>query len=297
MGGGHHRFPLILLLKKSLKLNHTMFELFLLAIGAVGFGLAGYLDLKTTEFPGWIPYGIIVSVLIVLGIDGFITNNFSLITNSVFQGLLFLFIGLAFYFSKQWGDGDAWLLGSLGFLLPTRLVFTQANGILPFYLVVFFNFLIVCLFYIIVYSIVLGCKNKKVRNLFFLELKKGYKMKVFSIILFSVFCVSAFLYFNTIIMNITTSYLLLFPLLLVCLIVLADYTKLIEKYEFRKRVLTRRLKPGDVVFGGKWKGLTIQDIKKIKTKYVIVKEGVRLAPVFLLAFLITILFGNLLWFI
>ncbi len=274
-----------------------MLELALFVFGLVGLGLAGYLDLKTTEFPGWIPYGIIAASLIVLTVDGFVANNFSLLINSVFQGLLFLAIGLVLYFSRQWGDGDAWLLGSLGFLLPTRIIFPTQTTILPFYLAVFFNFLIVCLIYIVVYSLFVGLKNNKVRKLFFSELKRGYVYKVISVIAFSALCVGFYFYTIYTTNSFVASYLLALPAIFVLLIVLGDYARLIETHIFRKRVLSKKLKPGDVILDGRWKGLTKEDIKKIRKRYVIVKEGVRLAPVFLITFLVTVFFGSLFWFV
>ena len=274
-----------------------MLELALFVVGLVGFGLAGYLDLKHTEFPGWIPYGIIAASVLIFSVDGLITNTFSLLINSVLYGLIFLAIGLVMYFSKQWGDGVAWLLGSLGFILPTRLIFTAQTGLFPFYFVVFFNFLVVCFVYIVAYCLVIGLRCQKVRRLFVSELRKGYVHKAFSVAVLSAFCIAFYFYFNSILTSTATNYLLLLPGVFVFFILMTDYAKVIEHNMFRKRVLTKNLKPGDVVFGGKWTGLTNKDIKKIKKKHVIVKEGVRLAPVFLITLLLTILFGGLVWFV
>ena len=54
-------------------------ELILLAIGVAGFGLAGYWDLKTTEFPDWLPYSLIIASLAVKGGWGFFVSDLILI--------------------------------------------------------------------------------------------------------------------------------------------------------------------------------------------------------------------------
>lgn len=274
-----------------------MLELAVFVIGLAGFGLAGYLDLKYTEFPGWIPYGIISTSVVVFAVDGLLTNSFSLLINSVLYGLIFLAIGLVMYFSKQWGDGDAWLLGSLGFTLPTRLLSGAQTGIFPFHFVLFFNFLVVCFVYIAAYCLFIGLRSQKVRRLFVSELRKGHVHKVVLVAVLSVFCAALYFYFNSILTGNMAAYLLLLPAIFAGFVLFADYTKVIENHIFRKKVLTKNLRPGDVVFGAKWTGLTKKDIKKIKKRYVIVKEGVRLAPVFLITFLLTILFGSLVWFV
>ncbi|HLD57496.1 MAG TPA: prepilin peptidase [archaeon] len=273
-----------------------MIEAALFAIGVIGFGLAGYLDLKKTEFPGWIPYGLIAASVLVFSLDGLITGGFSLLTNSVLYGLVFLAIGLGLYFSRQWGDGDAWLLGALGFALPSRLIFPEQASITPFYFALFFNFLVVALVYTIVYSIALGFRDVKTRKRFFSEAEKGLRYKIVSIIVVAVAFLAVYFYLSSI-STWTAAYVLLLPPLFAFFVFFTDYTRIMEKHVFRKKVLTKNLRPGDVVLGGKWRGLTKQDIKKIRKKYVIVKEGIRLAPVFLITFLLTVLFGALVWFV
>jgi len=120
-----------------------MLDFILLAIGIVGFGLAGYWDLKTTEFPDWLPYSMIILALLFRGIFGFIQSDWWILGNSVFVGVVFLSLGLLLYFLRQWGDGDAWLLGALGFLFPTSSF--QINTFFPFPLTILFNFLLVSL--------------------------------------------------------------------------------------------------------------------------------------------------------
>ena len=105
--------------------------LVLLGISLVGFGMAGYWDLRTTEFPDWLPYAMIILALGTRGLFSFLTGDYSLIINSVLYGGAFLLFGLGLYWFKQWGDGDAWLLGVMGFLWPDSGSFSVST-LLPF---------------------------------------------------------------------------------------------------------------------------------------------------------------------
>ena len=66
-----------------------MYQWILLAIGVVGFGLAAYWDLKTTEFPDWLPYTMIILALLVRGIASLVLQDWSILTQSVIIGLDF----------------------------------------------------------------------------------------------------------------------------------------------------------------------------------------------------------------
>jgi prepilin signal peptidase PulO-like enzyme (type II secretory pathway) len=68
----------------------------------------------------------------------------------------------------------------------------------------------------------------------------------------------------------------------------------VEKNLFKKRVKSSELREGDVILGGKWKGLTKAQIVKIRRKsdHVWIKEGVRFAPVFVITMIISIFYGD-----
>jgi len=275
-----------------------MFEFVLLAIGLIGFGLAGYWDLRHTEFPDWLPYSMIILALVVRGIFGFMENDWWVLGNSVFVGVVFLSLGLLLYFSKQWGDGDAWLLGALGFLFPTQSDFGLTT-FLPFPLTLLFNFLLVSLVYLIIYSIALGMKNRKV-NRKYLEYLREEKLKFigFSVFFFAVsWCFAFVMYFW---FSFEIGYLMqmiMLPFLLAFILFFSYYAKMVEKNLFKRRIRASELKEGDVVLNGRWRGLTekeIGDIRK-KNKYVWIKEGVRFAPVFVITMLISLFYGDLIF--
>ena len=148
-----------------------MFEWILLAIGVVGFGLASYWDVKTTEFPDWLPYVMIVLALIIKGVHSFMDWDIWIILSSAMAGCGLLALGYAMYFLKQWGDGDAWLLGALGFLFPASSLLIRPL-VYPFMFVMLFNFFIVSFFYLIAYTMAVGLRNRRIM--------KGFTQVTFS---------------------------------------------------------------------------------------------------------------------
>jgi len=273
-----------------------MFEFALLAIGIAGFGLAGYWDLRYTEFPDWLPYSIIILALVVRGIFAFLGNNFWIIGDSIIVGLIFLGLGLLLYFSKQWGDGDAWLLGALGFLFPNASGFA-VRGILPFPLTLLFNFLFISLIYLIIYSILLGLKKREVNKIYWDYLKGQSRIIVFLIALFFAFSWGFAVYLYSV-LSVTLAALtplILFPFLLAFILLFTSYARVVEESLFKRRISVKDLKVGDVILKGRWRGLNKSEIRELRMgkRYVWVKEGVRFAPVFLFAMLTSLFYGDL----
>jgi len=273
-----------------------MFGWVLFAIGFVGFAMAGYWDLKTTEFPDWLPYTMIVLALLVRGVYSFLANDFTHILNSIIIGLIFLGFGLALYFSKQWGDGDAWLLGALGFLFPDTAGF-GLTSFFPFPVIMFFNFFFIAFFYLLVYSVALGIKSRDVSRRFFRELKGDLKSIVAVIIVFSGLCLGMFLYFYYVYLVpvYVLNYILLLPPLFILLVLFLQYGKFVERNLFKKNIPVSELREGDVLVSQRWRGLTEKEIGELKEGggETWIKEGVRFAPVFVITLVVTLFFGSL----
>jgi len=273
-----------------------MFEIILLLVGIAGFSLAGYLDLKTTEFPDWIPYSVIILALLVRGIFSFLLNDFSIIINSVIIGGLFLGFGLVLYFLRQWGDGDAWLFGSMGFLFPANPGFTE-NIYFQFPMTLFMNFFFVSFFYIIAYSVFLGIRNPVILKTFKSELKKNSKGLYAGISVFIAAYVALIFLFSGL-GGIPTNFLM-FPFLLILLGIFIIYAQVIETKFFRKKIPATKLKLGDVPLSERWRVLKPKEIEKLKKSggYVWVKEGVRFAPVFVITLVVSLFWGDLFFWI
>ncbi len=273
-----------------------VFELILIAISLAGFSWAGYLDLRYTEFPDWLAYGMIVSALGIRGAFSFIQNDVSIILDSVFVGVVFLGLGLFLYFMKQWGDGDAWLLGALGFLFPTKIFFPSTLA--PFPVILLFNLFLISFFYLIVYTSVIGLS----RNAVVLEFSKKFRKNLDNMF-YSLVTVVGFWSAGVIISSHYISGYRIYPLLLLLpiilfVIVFFEYGKVIENNLFRRSISVKSLRVGDVLMSDKWRGLTEKEIKTLKKKggKVWIKEGVRFSPVFIITVIITLLFGSpLVW--
>ncbi len=274
-----------------------MLDYVFLAIGLAGFGLAAYWDLRYTEFPDWLPYSMIMLTIATKAAASFLADDWWILLNSFLVGTLFLGLGLLLYFSRQWGDGDAWLMGAMGFLLPAQMGF-GTQTVLPFPMGVLFNFLLISLVYLIAYSVFLGLKNRSINKKYADVLRdEKYKLIGMSAFFFAFSWGFAFfmdsLYFSDV--NIMQMFLL--PFLLTFILFFSYYAKTVEKNLFKRKIRTSELREGDVILDGRWKGVTKRDIAmlKRKTKHVWIKEGVRFAPVFVITMLISIFYGDLLF--
>jgi len=282
-----------------------VYEWILLAIGTAGFGLGAYWDLKTTEFPDWLPYSIIIAAVGVRAVFSYLLGDWWILFSSVIVGLLFLGFGLILYFMKQWGDGDAWLLGALGFLFPTYSAFEiaanpfQFFGQFPFPIIMLFNFFLISFCYLVLYSIALGIKHRKAAAKFMKELKKDSRNIILMVAGFSALCLVMVFYLNiSLEIPVSSMYnLLSLPVLFAAVIIFIRYGRFVEQNLFRKKIPAKNLRVGDVLIGEKWKGLTEKDIAKLRKKggSVWIKEGVRFAPAFIITLYVTLFLGSLLW--
>ncbi len=270
----------------------------LLAIGAAGFGLGAYWDLRTTEFPDWLPYSIIVAALSVRGAFSLLTGDFSLITNSVMYGLLFLGFGLLLYFLKQWGDGDAWLMGALGFLFPDTAGFVPlVSGVMPFPVVIVFNFFLVSLAYLVIYAVALGIRRPGVYKTF--RGNVAGRARVITAVFFIIMAASLYVAFhlshNFAVPFYDFPVILFMPFFAVIVLLFLQYARAVESDLFKRQIKAKDLKAGDVLITDKWRGITEEEVEKIQKKggKVWIKEGVRFAPVFVINLIVTLFFGSL----
>ncbi|MBN1897005.1 MAG: hypothetical protein JW789_04795 [Candidatus Aenigmarchaeota archaeon] len=270
----------------------------LLAIGIAGFGYGGWKDLKTTEFHDWLPYSMIIAALAVRGIFSYITGDLSIITGSVFYGLLFLGFGYLLYFARQWGDGDAWLMGALGFLFPDSAGFIPPlTDIMPFPFVLVFNFFLLSLLYLIGYAFILGMMKPHVVRTFRKNLKSRIKAIYAIFISTGIASVAVPLYMSYTYSVPLESFAGIFtiPFIGLFMMFFFQYARAVENDLFKRKIKAKDLHEGDVIITDKWRGITEKEVKELKIKGgdVWIKEGVRFAPVFILTLLFTVFVGSL----
>ncbi|MBI3190100.1 prepilin peptidase [archaeon] len=264
-----------------------MIELLVL-IAISGSVLAGLWDLKTTEVPDEIPLLMIVLGISLLFVEATIKADFYQLFVSLVTGTVVLFLGLLNYKHGGWGAADAWIFASIIYMIP---FFNNRLFVMDF----FFNFLIVAAIYTIVYAIALGFKNSYVFSYVSKAARKQLHIVVGVPVIFSVL-VSVLLAFRGI-YNAFASAATFAAVLLAMLFWV--YAKSVEKYVFRKKIPVSKLRAGDVLEDMVWKGLTEEEVMKIKKtkRFVFIKEGIRFVPVFPITLVITLLLGNLLFMI
>lgn len=272
------------------------------SLALIGTALGSYYDLKTSEIPDEVPIGISLMGFILYILDYFINKNaFPFISIISICGF-FLLCGYILFWFSQWGEADALILTSLGFLLPPLLsipnIFPDALLYAGLFLV--FSFAIGGI-YSIAFSIIMMVKKKKTNAFtkYVLKDKNQLHLLFCFLIMGLVFYIYAVFMQSPYIRIIAAELVVLIPLFFF----LFKFAKFADNFIYRKKIKTTELVEGDVIAqkikelkinGKRYEGITENDIKKIKKllKYVYVKDGVRYAPVFFLTILFFLLFAK-----
>ena len=287
-------------------------SLIVYSIALIALLIGSYTDIKTREVPDWVNYGLIGAGLCLGLLFSVFYRNITFLINSIAGLALFFAIAWIMFYSGQWGGGDSKMLMGLGALIGLELGFKK--GFLNDFLVSFFiNALLAGAAYGILFSLYLAFKHRKK---FVREYKRisGNKLVVNlrKYLIVSMLIVSFLIIF---IKDLLVRFLL-FALLIavVATFYLWIFVKIVEKACMFKYVKPAELTEGDwiakdVKINGKYitgpKDLgiekskirkLIQLYKKKKVKKILIKEGIPFVPSFLIAFILTIYFGNLLLF-
>lgn len=270
-----------------------MFELVRIAIALIGSAICGAWDLKTTDIPDPICILMIALGIGLHGLESYIIGGTAPLISCLTVGGAFLLFALVMYFLGQWGGGDGELLVAIGVLLPT-----YGSGIFPFPVNFFTNLFIIGAIYSICYAALFAIKNKEVKKKIAADIKGN--IKLISLLTLFVFAV---LFSISIYFGISFVYSIAVTGLIFLLAILYIFTKLIER-GFYKKIPAKKLRQGDMIgqdlpslkiYKRFIRGLTKQEVSRIKRarKFVLIREGVRFGPVFFIALVITLLFGNL----
>jgi Flp pilus assembly protein protease CpaA len=249
--------------------------------------IAGLWDLLTTEVPDEIPLLIAAAGLAIIYFSG----DFTALFYSLVIGTVLLITGFLLYKKGQWGGADAFMMAAIGYSIPLMNGEVFMLSFLP-------NLLLVGTAYVIVYALALGIKYPFVFSQYAKDLRHNWK--------FIIGLPAAFAIFIGALAWLSAGYATFDILPLVKIIGLVvfvtffwRYGRVIEKKVFRREVLAKDLKAGDVLEDSIWKGLTEEDLKRLRKtdKKYVVKEGVRFVPAFPLALAATLLFGNIMFII
>ena len=254
----------------------------IIVIAVIGTALAGIWDLKTTEVPDHLPYAMIVIGILYWLVNALATGVYTNLIISLTVGTILLALGLVMYKKGQWGGADACILASIGYMIPVY------DGLFIFPYVM--NFALVAVAYTVIYALVIGLLNPRLFSLF---AKDARKKIVLITVPFAALAISAgaYLVYNFVFM-VPITMLLLFASFITVFFV---YAKTVEAHYFIRKIPASKLRKGDVLVKGNWVGLSDSEVHKLRSgkKYVTIKDGVRFVPVFAIALVLTLLFGNL----
>ena len=288
-----------------------MLELVNYSIAFVVLVCASYVDLRIREVPDWLNYSAAAAGLSISLIYSVIFSTPWPFIFSAAGAIFFLLIGLLMFYAGQWGGGDSKLLIALGALFGLVFSSTFPFIILQQPLISFWiNLLFVGVAYALCWSVYLAIKNKgEFRRQFLIITREASRFKITIITLL----VGSIL---TLVMidNLSIKLPLLGAIIaIVTGTIMIVFARAVEKSSMLKRVHPSKLTEGDwiaedvyvgkkYVCGPKDLGIEKAQIKLLisyarqrKIKTILIKEGIPFVPSFLLAFLVTIKFGNLLF--
>ena len=305
-----------------------MLDVILFLVGLFGLIIASVTDLQRREVPDFLNYGLIAAAIGIRLLYAILMHDWWQLLFSVIGAFVFFGVACLFFYTGQWGGGDAKMLIALGALFAT---FTPAFGagahilpafvfaILPssviefvinynllfmFFLIV--NILIAGAVYGICWSIVLAIIHRSVWWRTVKLLIHTKKMKILGAT--TLVCVIGLFILATTMMQAILRFMLMglaviaiigFCLQLAmaaveraCMIRPMRVCDLTEGEWIQKRVTVN----GKYICGPKDLGVSEEQIKRLKklgVKSVIVKIGIPFIPAFLIGFLITVIVGNL----
>ncbi|QKQ98165.1 hypothetical protein GKQ38_01355 [Candidatus Nanohaloarchaea archaeon] len=201
---------------------------------------------------------------------------------SLSVGLVFSAMGWAAYWNGMWGGADAFAMSALGFGAPYVGTATLLDPIN-----LFVNITLAGFVYIMGFTLYKSFRNPEVWSKTAESLKNDRKrigLELAAVAVLAVF------------MTTLKVPALVFSLLFVFMILLTRFLEVVQDEAFYRTVDTSDLEPGDVAapgqgFDDRIVGLTEEDIEGIEDEEFEIREGVPFMPVFVLALLLTDIFG------
>lgn len=280
-----------------------MLEYIPLAAALIGSAVCAAWDLKTTEIPDGIPYAMMAVGVIYWAVQSYMLGSYTPLLWSAVAGLGLLGFGFLMYYFGQWGGGDAKLLSAIGLLLPFAPPGFKTT-FFPYSFSYTVNVFVIGAVYMILYAVVMAMRDRKILTAFRHDLKASSKVLTLGTLgLFAVFFLATFYLTNTLDIPLSTSLVLvgvaLPALATLGLYVVFKFARSVENVGFKQRIPMSKLRVGDVLMESRrWDGIDEKQLRRIKKsgkKFVWIKSGVRFAPAFPLALLITLFFGDVIF--
>lgn len=279
------------------------------ALSFIALLIGSITDLKTREVPDWVNYGLIFTGVGVNLLFSAIYSNSSFIINSIIGLLIFFGIAYIMFDAGQWGGGDSKMLMGIGAMLGIDVSSLSSQFLFGFLI----NALFIGALYGLLWSIFMIFKNKKK---FLREFNKALSEK--NIIKWKKIILAFMVLLMVLLFFIELYYIRILLLSLAFIILVTFYlwvfVKAIEKSSMHKLVEPSKLTEGDwivndvfvnrqYICGPKDLGIDKKQIRKLiefykkgKVRKILIKEGIPFVPSFLIAFVVTLMFGNpLMW--
>jgi Flp pilus assembly protein protease CpaA len=274
----------------------------LLCVAFAIVAIATYTDIRSREVPDWLNFAGIAAGFGVRLVWALQTNDWAQLGWGAMGFALFFAIGVLMYYTGQWGGGDSKLMMALGVLFGFD--FTLYSVALAF--------LIWALFagaaYGLVWSVVLALQHWKDFAARYAALSRKYvkaHVPVWAVLILGIaFAIASDdQLFRVLMLSVALAAPVLFYLMLCvkavencCMYKATPPAQLTEGDWIAKNVVIK----GKYICGPKDLGVTkktIQQLKKLNVKSVLVKEGIPFVPSFFIAFVLTVLLGSpLVWF-
>jgi len=288
--------------------------LFCLAALAVG----TFTDIKTREVPDWVNYSLIFAAFGARIIYSVGMHDYYILLSGIIGFLIFMGLAYLMFYTGQWGGGDAKMIMGLGAFIGLEIsqIFHQSLlAIFNMPLISFFtNIIFVGAFYGLLWSFVISIWKRKIFLPEFNKIitkEKKTKLTVM-IVSFIIIIAGAISYFSD---KMISSILIIIGIMPIAAFYMYVYVKAIENSCMIRSVEPKELTEGDWIVediivkgkricGPKDLGIEKKQIQKLIGLYskkmvgkIKVKDGIPFVPSFLAAFIITMIYGNIIFLI
>lgn len=273
--------------------------------------IASIHDIRTREVPDWLNYSLIFGGFGIRLLYSLITSDWWFLLYGVAGFAVLLGVGFFMFYAGQWGGGDSKMIMGLGALLGIDFMHYQTLFAESALIGFFINMLFVGAAYGLIWSLIMAAIKWKSFAKEFSSIRKTKKfMFTQRGIMIAILIVIASLFF-------LPDYglkmiLVTFTFMLLLLLYLWPFVKSVENVCMYKMVSPDQLTEGDwiaedvniageLICGPKDLGIEKKQIAKLiglakkgKVKEIRIKEGIPFVPSFLISFVITLVWGNIL---
>ena len=276
-----------------------MIDIILISVALIVLLVGSFTDFKTREVPDWVNYSAIVAGIGLRLLYSASTYDWGYLYRGLLGFGVFFVLALAMFYLGQWGGGDSKMLMGLGAIIGLDIA---KNSLLFAFIV---NVLLVGAVYGMVWGIVLAIKHRK-KFISYVEKRikskqhkaaKRYMLLIIAVLVIISFAVD--LWIAVLLIGIAIGAVVMFYCIL--------FFQAVEKTSMIKLLPVGMLTEGDWIVkdvivknkkicGPKDLGISLEQIKQLKklnVKKVLVKEGMPFVPVFLISFVVSLIWGNI----